>query len=169
MSATRLRAAGQDYPSSVIDRYTAVPPGVLGPAANQLLRAILATTPERDPYDIAAAVESYLVDSDRFTYDTDIRAAACDGPGIVECFARTRTGYCLHFATTMAVLLRAAIPGHPIPTRLVQGFLPGERTGGVETITNRLAHAWVEVYFPGVGWVPFDPTGGQRPVVVPAP
>ena len=60
-------------------------------------------------------------------------------------------------------------PGQPIPTRLVEGYLPGERTYGVETISNRQAHAWVEVYFPGVGWVPFDPTGQGRPVVVTAP
>ena len=70
MSANQLRAVGQDYPSSVIDRYTAVPPGTLGPDANRLLRAILATTPERDPYDLATAVEAYLK-SDRFTYNTD--------------------------------------------------------------------------------------------------
>ena len=168
-SADQLRAVGQDYPSSVIDRYTAVPPAALGPAANQLLRAILATTPERDPYDIATAVESYLNDANRFTYDTDIRDLPCDGLSVVECFARTRTGYCLQYATTMAVLLRAAIPEHPIPTRLVEGYLPGVRTDGVETITNRQAYAWVEVYFPGVGWVPFDPTVQARPVVVTAP
>ena len=141
----------------------------MGPAANQLLRAILATTPERDPYDIAAAVESYLVDSNRFTYTWTSRGGL-QQPRHRRVLRRTRTGYCLHFATTMAVLLRAGHPRtHPIPTRLVEGFLPGERTGSVETVRNRLAHAWVEVYFPGYGWVPFDPTGGQRPVVVPAP
>ena len=69
----------------------------------------------------------------------------------------------------MAVLLRAANPDNPIPTRLVQGFLPGERLGNVETVRNRAAHAWVEVYFPGYGWVLFDPTGGGvgRPSEIP--
>jgi hypothetical protein len=58
----------------------------------------------------------------------------------------------------MAILLREA----GIPTRMVQGFLPGDRnaTTGVEVVANSKAHAWVEVYFPGYGWVPFDPTGG---------
>ena len=61
----------------------------------------------------------------------------------------------------MAILLRAANPDNPIPTRLVQGFLPGDRVGqrrdGHELARR---HAWVEVYFPGYGWIPFDPTGG---------
>jgi hypothetical protein len=60
----------------------------------------------------------------------------------------------------MAILLRAVNPANPIPTRLVQGFLPGERVAGRETVRNAKAHAWVEVYFPGYGWIPFDPTGG---------
>ncbi len=165
MSANQLRAAGQGYPSSVTDRYTAVPPGALGPSSQQLLRAILATTPGRDPYDLAAAVEAYLKSS-RFTYSVDPPAESCSSPSIVECFARTRTGYCLHYATTMAVLLRAALPDDPIPTRLVEGFLPGDRIGNVETVRNRSAHAWVEVFFPTFGWVPFDPTGPGVPIQV---
>ena len=167
-SANQLRGAGQDYPSSVIDRYTAVPAGVMGPSSQQLLRAILATTPERDPYDLATAIEAYLR-SDKFTYSVDPPAATCSSSSIVECFARSRTGYCLHYATTMAVLLRAALPDDPIPTRLVEGFLPGDRVGTVETVRNRSAHAWLEVYFPGYGWVPFDPTppGSIRSVTAP--
>jgi hypothetical protein len=70
----------------------------------------------------------------------------------------------------MAILLRAANPDNPIPTRLVQGFLPGARVAGstLETVENKNAHAWVEVYFPGYGWIPFDPTGGGvgRPTVI---
>jgi hypothetical protein len=61
----------------------------------------------------------------------------------------------------MAMMLRAAYPDDPVPTRLVQGFLPGDRSGTTETVLNKNAHAWVEVYFPGYGWIPFDPTGGN--------
>ena len=61
----------------------------------------------------------------------------------------------------MAILLRAANPENPIPTRVVEGFLPAEAVNGVVSVTNRGAHAWVEVYFPGYGWIPFDPTGGN--------
>jgi len=82
----------------------------------------------------------------------------------VECFARFRQGYCQYYATTMAILLRE----RGIPTRLVAGFLPGTRDAGVfETVPFSAAHAWVEVYFPGYGWVEFDPTGGGIAAVEP--
>jgi hypothetical protein len=112
-------------------------------------------------------MEAYL-SSNRFKYTTDITGIECDA-GAVECFAREKTGYCLHYASTMAILLRAANPANPIPTRLVQGFLPGERVGSLETVRNSNAHAWVEVFFPGYGWIPFDPTGGGvgRPEILP--
>jgi hypothetical protein len=69
----------------------------------------------------------------------------------------------------MAILLRAANPDNPIPTRIVQGFLPSDIIGGTETVLNSQAHAWVEVYFPGYGWQMFDPTGGGvgRPTQLP--
>ena len=58
----------------------------------------------------------------------------------------------------MAVLLRDM----GVPTRMVEGFLPGTRdASGAERILNSNAHAWVEVYFPGYGWVTFDPTGAN--------
>ncbi len=160
ISANRLRAASQDYPADISDRYTAVPEGALGPYAKDLLSTILTAAKPTNPYDMAVAIEAYLKDPAHFTYMTDVRNLACDSASAVECFARTRQGYCLHYASTMAMLLRAARPTNPIPTRLVQGFLPGTRAGGVETVQNLKAHAWVEVYFPGYGWIPFDPTGG---------
>jgi hypothetical protein len=82
----------------------------------------------------------------------------------------------MQFATTMAILLREA----GVPARLALGYLPGDRdvTTGVEQVRASGAHAWVEVWFPGYGWYPFDPTGGGRsqtpplvegPVVTPGP
>ncbi len=161
LSENRLRAAGQDYPAYIAAEYTAVPEGAIGPDAAALLGTILRQANTTNPYDLAVAIRDYLR-SDRFHYSTDIRNVVCDSQSAVECFARTRTGYCLHYASTMAILLRAALPNHPIPTRLVQGFLPGDRTGTTEVVRNDAAHAWVEVYFPGYGWIPFDPTGGGQ-------
>jgi transglutaminase-like putative cysteine protease len=162
ITGNRLRVAGTDYPADVTARYTAVPSGAMGSDAAELLAAIKATLGTRDdPYSLAVAMVTYLRDDTRFTYSPDIREIACDSTSAVECFARNRTGYCLHYASTMAVLMRAANPSNPIPTRLVQGFLPGKRAGAIETVTNRSAHAWVEVFFPGFGWIPFDPTGGS--------
>jgi hypothetical protein len=92
--------------------------------------------------------------------------ASCEGLSSVECFARIRAGYCQYYASTMAILLREA----GIATRLAQGFLPGERTpDGTETVRNSAAHAWVQVFFPGYGWVDFDPTGGNVANLVPPP
>ena len=67
----------------------------------------------------------------------------------------------------MAVLLRDM----GVPTRIVEGFLPGavDRNSGNETIQFSSAHAWVEVYFPGIGWYMFDPTGGNLSQVEPLP
>ena len=64
----------------------------------------------------------------------------------------------------MAVILRDL----GIPTRIVEGFLPGEREGGTEIVRDNDAHAWVEVYFSGYRWVTFDPTGADSPRQLPA-
>jgi transglutaminase-like putative cysteine protease len=160
ISGNRLKAASAKYPAEISARYTAVPPGAMGPDATELLARIRRTAASDNPYDLAVAIEAYLQNAGNFTYMVDVRDVECSSDSAVECFARTRKGYCLHYASTMAILLRAANPSNPIPTRLVQGFLPGTLAGNVETVRNRNAHAWVEVYFPGYGWIPFDPTGG---------
>ncbi len=169
ITENKLRAASEDYPADIAARYTDIPEDALGPDSIKLLQTLLDLSPSADPYDLAATMQGYL-SSSRFTYSTDLTNRKCDAASEVECFARTQQGYCLHYASTMAILLRAANPDNPIPTRLVQGFLPGDRAGSTETVRNRNAHAWVEVYFPGYGWIPFDPTGGGvgRPSQIPA-
>ncbi len=169
ITGNELRASTEDYPTDISARYTTVPEGAMGPDARALLATILEAARTTDPYDLAVTIQDYLR-SDAFSYTTNLTGVPCDSASAVECFARTQKGYCLHYASTMAILLRAADPGNPIPTRLVQGFLPGARQGSTETVTNRGAHAWVEVYFPGYGWIPFDPTGGGvgQPSVIPA-
>jgi transglutaminase-like putative cysteine protease len=157
LTANKLRAASTAYPEAVTERYLQVPDGALGAAAEQLLADILAETPDpNNPYDVASTMVDYLQSPANFTYDADVRDLACEGLSTVECFARFKQGYCQYYATTMAILLRE----RGIPTRLVAGFLPGQRTGNSEVIRFNGAHAWVEVYFPGYGWVEFDPTGG---------
>ena len=152
----RLRDAGRAYPVGVVAAYTQLDAAALGPAAIALRDEIIGTSAGADPYDIAVAFERFLSTDPRFEYTTDLRGLGCDlGP--IDCFARTGKGFCVQYATTMAVLLRSL--DEPIPTRLVMGFLPGTRRDGVETVQMAGKHAWVEVYFPGTGWVSFDPTG----------
>ena len=157
LTINRLKAAGENYPSSIQSLYLDVPVGSLGPDGQALLERIRAAVGDKTPYEQAVFVEHLLKDSGEFEYRPDVRGLACDDISMVECFARFKQGYCQYYAATMAILLRAL----DVPTRYVQGWLPGTRDpSGHEVVRNSGAHAWVEVYFPDIGWVDFDPTGG---------
>ncbi len=159
ISGNLLTAAPEVYPADIQDLYTDVPTDAMGPAARALLDQVKAQAKSSDPYDLAQKIVQILSNQSVYHYDTDVTDQQCASQSQVECFAQSKRGYCLHYASTMAILLRAANPDNPIPTRLVEGFLPGDRVGNVETVRNRSAHAWVEVYFPTFGWIRFDPTG----------
>ena len=176
LTENRLRAAGSSYPAEIKAIYTRVPEGSLGPNALALLARVESLAGAADgsaatPYDLALAMQDYLRDPANFTYAIDVREAArarCEGMSSVECFATIKTGYCEYYASTMAVLLRQA----GIPSRVVYGFLSGDRApDGTEVVSAGAAHWWDEVYFPGYGWVEFDPTGGPagHPVGQPLP
>jgi transglutaminase-like putative cysteine protease len=162
VTENRLRAAGTDYPPDVARRYTGVPIGAMGPAAKSLIGDIVAKVKRANPggivtpFDLAKELEKEF-HSPRYTYSTNV-AGVCDREtSIVECFAVHKTGFCEHYASTMAILLRS----QGIPARLVEGFLPGQIdvVTGREVIRTGAAHAWVEAFFPGIGWYRFDPTG----------
>jgi protein-glutamine gamma-glutamyltransferase len=94
--------------------------------------------------------------SPAFTYD-QTPAGYGDGMPLVEFMTTVRSGYCQMFAASMALVLRL----HGIPARVAVGFTEGTapvEPGDPYVISDRDAHAWVEVYFPGYGWLPFDPT-----------
>jgi hypothetical protein len=173
VTVNELRAAGIDYAGSgltadEIARYTALPGGRLGPDAQALFDEVIvqAGVPQgATPYDFAKTIETLMHDSDEFRYDTDVSDAGCGTRDVVECFAYARQGFCEYYASTMTMLLRA----HGVPTRMVKGFLPGNLDGNVETIYGNQSHAWVEAWFPGIGWFPFDPTGGGLSELVAPP
>ena len=168
VTGNELEAASTDYPLEIELLYTGVPEGALGNDARELLATILQEAGTTNPYRLAVFMQDYL-QSNRFNYSQDISTIDCTAASKVECFARNKTGSCLHYASTMAMLLREANRDNPIPTRLVQGFLPAKPLGNTVTVQLLAAHAWVEVYFQGYGWIPFDPTGGGvgRPTVIP--
>lgn len=91
--------------------------------------------------------------SSRFTYSTAVSPGTTLGT-LDDFLFGTRTGYCEQFAGSMAVLARVV----GIPSRVVVGFLPGKKVGDEWQVTPRNMHAWTELYFEGVGWVPVDPT-----------
>lgn len=107
-------------------------------------------------YDAAVAVAGYLQKG--YTYSLKTRVPPSSADFTDDFLFGTRQGYCVHFATAMTVLLRSS----GIPARYVQGYGPGTAVPGSVpqrySVTSGDAHAWVEVYFPGAGWVPFDPT-----------
>ncbi|MFO7958035.1 MAG: transglutaminase-like domain-containing protein, partial [Candidatus Brocadiia bacterium] len=147
-----LRGAATDYPAWAEDRYLrlpdTVPPRVLG-----LARDLTATAPT--PYDRATAIENYLRG---FPYTLDVSAPP-GGRDVVDFFLfDIRKGYCDYYASAMVVLARAA----GLPARLAVGYAPGtyDRGEGHYVVTEADAHAWPEVYFPGYGWVRFEPTAG---------
>ncbi|HEX2755958.1 MAG TPA: transglutaminase domain-containing protein [Candidatus Limnocylindrales bacterium] len=160
VTQNRLRAAGRDYPDEIVAEYTDVPVGAMGRAATKLLADLKARTKQAGadtPFDLATAIVNEL-QSTRYQYSTNLPGVCDRDSSTVECFAVHKIGFCEHYASTMAILLRE----DGIPTRLVEGFLPGQLdvATGRETIRTGAAHAWVEVYFPGIGWYGFDPTGG---------
>ena len=108
-----------------------------------------------DPYEVALAIERHLRAG--YTYSLTPRASEMESPYAAFLF-ETRTGYCQHFAGAMAAILRF----NGVPSRVAVGFATGSRIDDDTFVVSRDdAHAWVEVYFPGVGWVPFDPTPGR--------
>ena len=163
-----LRVAGKDYPEAITSQYLGVPTGAIGPEAQKVLDAVLASVSNDNPYDVAKQMVSYFRSPTNFKYDPNVLDVDCGDRSASECFAWSKRGYCQHYATLMTVLLRA----HGIPARFVQGFLPGALNPltGIEQVYNTSAHAWVEAYFPGYGWVTFDPTGGgiAQAEVIPA-
>jgi transglutaminase-like putative cysteine protease len=146
----RLRAAGTDYPNTIADTYLQLP--AVDARVPALARQV--TAQAANPYDKASAIQSYLR-SGRFRYTLVISGKPGDDP-IPHFLFETRAGHCEYFASSMAVMLRTL----GIPTRVVNGFLPGEYNdlGGDYIVRASDAHSWVEVYFPGNGWTVFDPT-----------
>ncbi len=165
LTENKLRAAGADYPVEISRLDLQIPAGTVGPDLQALLQTTRTLSPSDLPYDIASRTAAYLR-SNAFTYNTDVTSLDCGTRSVVECFAHYKQGYCQHYASTMVILMRM----QGIPARLVEGFLPGERTAaGTETILYSNSHAWVQVYFPGQGWINFDPTGGGVAQLAPLP
>ncbi|WP_054958593.1 transglutaminase family protein [Paenibacillus dakarensis] len=154
-SAEKLQqhALGPD-PEAIMNTYLQLPDS-LPQRVRDMAKNITAGFSGR--YEKAEAVKSYLQREYTYTLKTKIPPA---GEDFTDHFLFDfREGYCTHFATSMVVLLRA----QGIPSRYVMGFAPGEKVQGTEQtyrVTQEEAHAWVEVYFPGEGWISFDPTPG---------
>ncbi len=145
-SAAQLAQAPLGVPADM-GRYLQLP-AVPGPV-KALAQKIVAQA--RTPYERALAIQNYLR---TFTYS--LTAEQGHGTNVLEHFLlQTKTGYCEQFAGSYGVLARLA----GLPTRVAVGFREGVDNGnGTYTVRDEDAHAWPEVWFPGTGWVDFEPT-----------
>ena len=145
----KLRAAGTQYPAEITDVYLQLPK--LDPRIPELAKSV--TEQALTPVDKAIVLESYL--QSKYSYTLQLTGKQGADP-LAHFLFETRAGHCEYFASAMAVMLRSL----GIPSREVNGFLPGEynEIGGDYIVRASDAHSWVEAYFPGSGWVVFDPT-----------
>ncbi len=158
-----LSAAGTGYPGWVLDRYLQLPPNMPSRVID-LARAL--TEDLESPYEKAITIRDYLR---TLEYALAIEAPPDGTDGVDYFLFEQEKGYCQYFASAMAVLLRAS----GVPSRMVSGYGPGEQQydpGDImgrgpgawqdlqQTFVVRNSHSWTEVFFPGHGWVPFEPT-----------
>jgi len=149
-SPERLRAVAGPVPADVNEPYTALPEETPARLTERVDDIVAGADTD---YDKATAIEAWLESSKTYSL-------TASHPKSVEHVAdhfvfEMERGYCEYFASAMAVMLRT----QDIPARYVVGYATGEQVGedGYQ-VRGYNAHAWVEVYFPEVGWVPFDPT-----------
>ncbi len=118
-------------------------------------RSVVQELVEEDmPYSQKAGILGQAV-SDCARYDLKTKKMPSDTGDFAQWFyEQSETGYCVHFATAAAVLLRAA----GIPARYVTGYLVNVSAGELTAVYEKNAHAWVEYWLPGVGWVPLEAT-----------
>ncbi|HSN73952.1 MAG TPA: transglutaminase domain-containing protein [Anaerolineae bacterium] len=147
-----LRAAGADYPPDVAALYLALPD--LPERVSLLAQEV--TSEAKTPYDQALALEAFLRG---FAYDLEIEAPPA-GRDVVDYFLfDAQAGYCDYYASAMVAMARSL----GIPARLAVGYATGayDPTGRAFVVREENAHSWPELYFPGVGWVRFEPTAAQ--------
>ena len=150
---SQLRISGNIYPQELRDRYLVLP-DALPQRVHTLALELTATL--STPYERARAIESYLRS---IPYSLDIPRPPGDTDAIDYYLFELKSGYCDYAASAMVVLARAA----GIPARLVTGYAGGhyDPNRALMVVTEADAHSWAELYFPGSGWVEFEPTSGR--------
>ncbi len=156
ISESKLREAGANYPDWILERYLKLPDS-LPDRVRALARDLTATA--RTPYDRAREIEAYLRG---YSYTLDLPAPPI-GRDVVDYFLfDLKRGYCDYFATSMVVLARAA----GLPARVAVGYATGtyDPRAARYAVVGADAHSWPQVYFPGYGWIDFEPTSA-RPLI----
>ncbi|MCC6299254.1 MAG: transglutaminase domain-containing protein [Anaerolineales bacterium] len=162
-----LRAAGVEYPAWVTDKYLQVPED-LSPRISALAREI--TEDAETPYDKASVITSYLRQT--IEYSPTVPEPPFNADPLEWVLFRHKKAFCVYYASIEVMMLRSL----GIPARMAVGFSQGAVTTNAAasgesdealtsyTVRKLNAHAWPEVFFPGIGWVEFEPTGNQEPL-----
>jgi transglutaminase-like putative cysteine protease len=153
---TALRSTARLYPDWIRENYILVPIDTPQRVINLTFRLIDGVD---NPYDRALIIEQYLR---QYEYTTDLPSPPSDRDVVDYFLFDLKKGYCDYFASAMVVMARAA----GLPARLVVGYSRGTYDSANDryVISEAEAHSWPEVYFAGVGWVPFEPTSGRKEI-----
>jgi transglutaminase-like putative cysteine protease len=159
-TAQQLRQAGTQYPAWIRGHYLQLPNSL--PARVRNL-AIELTATESNPYDQARAIEDYLR---AYPYTLQLPKSPANVDLVDYFLFDLKKGYCDYDASAMVVLARAA----GLPARLMIGYATGTYDESHQrfVVTEAEAHSWPEIYFPGYGWIRFEPTGGRPSLDRPA-
>ena len=146
-----LRSAPTDYGNFITDHYLQLPASL--PERVRILAESL-TASAANPLDKALRIENYLRGPD-FTYSQEIEAPPADADGVDWFLFENRAGYSDYFGSSMTIMLRSV----GVPARMAAGYAPGElNLDGQRVIRDSDSHGWVQAYFPGYGWIDFEPT-----------
>ena len=158
-SGDQLSEAGQDYPANIRQEYLQLPENL----PERVRRLAVRVAGSGDPFNQALRVQQYLRET--YPYDLNTPPPAPERDVVDSFLFDQQQGFCSHYASAMAVMLRV----QGIPTRVVTGYATGsyDTTRGAYRVTEDAVHAWVEVYFPGIGWVEFEPTAARAVFVYP--
>ena len=178
-----LREAGTEYPSWVTARYLQLP-DTITPRTIELAKGIASDFD--NPYDITQAITNFLRTS--LNYNDTVPGPPDGQEPIDWVLFDHKEAFCNYYASAEIIMLRSL----GIPARLAVGYAEGERTslggsgdipalqpgggnipqeiqseGDIFNVRHKDAHAWPEVYFPNTGWVEFEPTVSQQPIIRP--
>ena len=146
-----LREAGTEYDNFLTDHYLQLPTS-LPDRVRDLAERL--TEGSDKPLDKALDIQNYLRGPE-FTYSMDIEAPPVEADGVDWFLFDSKVGYSDYFGSSMAVMLRSV----GVPARMAAGYAPGElNEDGQRVIRDSDSHGWVQVYFPGYGWIDFEPT-----------
>lgn len=154
-----MQQAGEEYPDWVLERYLDLPEDI---SARIVALAVSISADAPTPYDKAERITNYL--RQNISYDEKVPALPTGADALERFLFDWQRGYCNYYASAQVVMLRSV----GVPARLAVGYAQGEQSGTSYVVRARDAHAWPEVYFPGIGWVEFEPTGNQEPLVRPS-